>query len=632
MPVLRRNPFIALAVLLGLSLPYSLRADTIEIDGIQWKYSVANGEATIEYVWISAEEAIAVPQTLDGYPVTCIGSSAFWDCAQLTSITIPNSVTFIDQRAFANCSGLTSITIPNSVTNIGDEAFAGCSGLTSITIPNSVSNIGNAAFYLCSGLTSITIPNSVSNIGEDTFFNCYGLTSITIPNGVTSIGHEAFAYCSGLTSIMIPNSVTNIGSVAFRECSKLSSITIPDSVTSIGYSAFLGCSGLTSITISEGVTSLEGSVFAGCSGLTSITIPNSVTNIGWNAFEGCSGLTSITIPDSVENIGLSPFLDCHNLTEAWVPQSVMTKGLSSVFESHNLQRLHLSANVSTIDTHEFADCNALTSIDVASGNENFWVSPADGCLYDAGRKTVFFCPRNATSVELPEGLEKVSDHAFNNCEDLPSIDIPDSVTSIPITAFDGCTALWTSWYRTLANLSSGGGGSVGVNPATRISFTATNVVLHYVASAVPSGAVTPPTAEGLVNVVTEIGASRAIAVSSDWAAQYPGFENLYGTDFGAAIVAENGKTDGAGHPMFVWQDYVAGTNPTDPADAFTASIAFDATTGDPVIGWSPELPAAEAAKRVYTVFGKVRLNDESWTEVDGDAADYNFFKVRVEMK
>ena len=488
------------------------------------------------------------------------------------------------------------------------------------------------------------------------FYGCSGLIgAIAIPGSVTSIGDSAFYNCSWLTLIAIPNGVTSIGDYAFYNCYGLLSITIPDGVTSIGLFAFYNCSGATSITIGNSVTSIGQSAFFNCSGLTSITIPDGVTSIGNYAFENCSGLTSISISDSVETIGNSIFYGCSNITEAWVPQSVMTKGLSAVFNSsyQKIQRLQLGANVSTINVNEFGDCNALTSIDVATGNERLWVSPTDGCLYDADRTTVFFCPRNATSAALPDGLEHVSNYAFqncsglteltipdgvttigtysfSNCENLASLVFPDSVTAISSTALNGCTALWTSWYRLLANLSAGGGGSSG--EMTRISFVATNVVLHYVASAVPSGAVTPPAAEGLVNVITEVGVGRAIAVSSDWAAQYPGFENLYGTDFGAAIVAENGKTDGAGHPMFVWQDYVAGTDPTDPGSAFTASITFDAATGDPVIGWSPELSAAEAAKRKYTVFGKVRLNDADWTEVDGNEADYNFFKVRVEMK
>ena len=84
--------------------------------------------------------------------------------------------------------------------------------------------------------------------------------------------------------------------------------------------------------------------------------------------------------------------------------------------------------------------------------------------------------------------------------------------------------------------------------------------------------------------------------------------------------------------MFVWQDYVAGTDPTKPEDTFKASITFDKDTGKPVISWTPELSEAEAAKREYKVFGKAKINDKDWTLVDGDAEDFNFFKVSVGMK
>ena len=356
----------------------------------------------------------------------------------LTSITIPNSVTYIDHGAFYGCSGLTSVTIGSGVTSIGNEAFTMCSGLTSITIPNGVTSIGNSAFSYCSGLTSITvdsnntefsssgncllnkagtelilgcknsvIPNTVTTIRANAFDSCTGLTSITIPNSVTSIGSAAFAGCSGLTSLTIPSGVTSIGINAFPACSGLTSITvdsnntefsssgncilnkagttlilgcktsiIPNTVTSIGAYAFFGCTGLTSITIPSSVTSIGDSAFYNCSGLTSITIPSSVTSIGMSVFYYCTGLTSITIPNSVTSIGMNVFYNCSGLTSITIPNSVTSIGQSAFWGCSGLTSITIPNSVTSIGRYAFYNCSNLTSatFTVTSG---WWYSTSN---------------------------------------------------------------------------------------------------------------------------------------------------------------------------------------------------------------------------------------------------------------
>ena len=111
--------------------------------------------------------------------VTSIGKRAFYNCAELTSIIIPNSITRFEEKAFMR-SGLSSIVIPDSVTRIGEQAFSLCEGLTHIEIPEFVTRIEDNAFTGCTGLTSIEIPNSVTYLSYRAFAGCNGLTKITI--------------------------------------------------------------------------------------------------------------------------------------------------------------------------------------------------------------------------------------------------------------------------------------------------------------------------------------------------------------------------------------------------------------------------------------------------------------------
>lgn len=78
------------------------------------------------------------------------------------------------------------------MTNIGNSAFNNCVNLTSVTIPDSVTNIGFRAFYKCDGLTSVTIPDSVTSIGEEAFCYCR-LTSVEFEGNAPAVGSDAFA-------------------------------------------------------------------------------------------------------------------------------------------------------------------------------------------------------------------------------------------------------------------------------------------------------------------------------------------------------------------------------------------------------------------------------------------------------
>ena len=425
---------------------------------------------------------LEIPNEINGVSVTGIGSSAFYGCSSLTSITIPDSVTTIGEYAFGHCSSLTSITIPDSVTTIGKYVFSGCSSLTSVTFGENskLTTIGKCVFSGCSSLTSITIPDSVTTIGEYAFEHCSNLTSVTFGENskLTTVGYEAFYGCSSLTSVTFGENsqLTSIGSRAFYDCSSLTSITIPDSVTSICDDAFYDCDNLTAVTFGENskLTTIGSSAFSSCSKLTSITIPASVTTIDSNAFSRCSSLTSITIPSSVTTIGSSAFSGCSKLTSITIPDSVTTIGECAFSICSKLTSITIPDSVTSIGERAFYWCSSLESIVVASGNTKYHsngnclietatktlilgcknsVIPADGSVTTIGERAFSYCG-SLTSVTIPDSVTAIGEYAFSDCYSLTSITIPNSVTSIGSYAFYNCRNLMSVTFGENSQLTS----------------------------------------------------------------------------------------------------------------------------------------------------------------------------------
>ena len=154
-----------------------------------------------------SDTVVVIPSKINGFTVETIDHGAF-ERSAVTSVTIPDSVTFIGEAAFANCSNLTNISIPNSVTSIGLSAFEHCTRLKSITLPSSLRNISMFLFHNCSQLTTIQIPDSVLSIQDYAFGNCISLETIHIPVSVTFIGVYAFNGCPSSMTVTYSGSKT----------------------------------------------------------------------------------------------------------------------------------------------------------------------------------------------------------------------------------------------------------------------------------------------------------------------------------------------------------------------------------------------------------------------------------------
>lgn len=345
-----------------------------------------------------------------GKNVRSIGNYAFFSCA-ITSIKIPDSLTYLYSYVFQSCSKLNSVYISDleawcrisfysydaNPLYYAHHLFLNGEKITNLIIPNNVNSIGQYTFYYCTDFISVTITNDVTSIGKDAFSYCSGLTSLTIGSSVASLGTNPFRYCHKLTAIVvesdnsvfdsredcnaviksstntlvigskttiIPNSVTSIGDYAFEGCYELASIDIPNSVTSIGNNAFYYCKGLTSITIPDSVTSIGTYVFyeSGLQGV--LTIPNSITNISERTFSHCKYITSVTIPNSVTFIGVSAFDECVALVSVNIPNSVTGLGALAFWGCKALTSITIPDRVTSIGRGTFKNCSILASVTV----------------------------------------------------------------------------------------------------------------------------------------------------------------------------------------------------------------------------------------------------------------------------
>lgn len=236
-----------LLLVLALMLSVVLHAHDAEVNGIYYNIDSENKTAQVTFKGNTYQDyegeyvgSVTIPSIVSyndqDYTVVAVGDNAFGQ-NQITSVTIPSTITTISETAMAGCTDLAEV-----VVSAENEYFASTDGVlfnkdktklilypiakegTSYSIPDGVTALAIYSFYM-TNLESVVMPNTVVEVERYAFYGAKKLTAITLGDGVELVGVCAFAACDALTSVILPASIATIEDAAFSECPAISTIT-----------------------------------------------------------------------------------------------------------------------------------------------------------------------------------------------------------------------------------------------------------------------------------------------------------------------------------------------------------------------------------------------------------------------
>lgn len=425
----------------GLDVPLPVSADsTLVIPS-----SVCHEGKTYQVDYIKPESfcvRLEIKHLVIGEGMDRIGEYSFYDCLNLTSISIPSTLEYWDETIFKHCSNLRHIAVSEQ-----NERFDSRNNCNAI-----IDTDENKLVFGCSGTQ---IPASVETIGKYAFRQCSRqMERIIVPEGVKHIERWAFSGCFNLKEISLPVSLEGMGYGMFNDCMSLESVTIPRNVSEIqGYNSgyygnlFSGCYNLREVKVDKRnrtfdsrdncnaiIHSKTDVLVAGCG---ASFIPEGVKAIGDFAFEG-SSLPAIHIPKSVRSIGNGVFVDCRSLSAISVdpanPVYNSKDDCNAILETASARLVQgCSRTVIPSDTKEIAD----SAFYVIRNLPPLLVIPEG--VEVIGQEA--FRGSNLNFVQLPSTLKRIKKEAFFGCKQLYYVDMSRCSPQVDWWAFYGCESL-----------------------------------------------------------------------------------------------------------------------------------------------------------------------------------------------
>ncbi len=447
--------FRLIAFIQAILLPLSASAYDFMVDGLCYSInsdgssvSVANSNGADYSNSYPGLTEVTVPSSVyyggKTYKVTSMGSSAFYNCTTLKSISLPNTISTIEKDAFAHCASLSSINLPNSVIGIMHAAFE-ATGLTKFEMPNSVISLGDWVFTSCGELQYLSLSSSLTNIPYNAFSRCPRLETVVIPPSVASIASYAFSEDTSLKNVIISdvaawcniifdswnsNPVYYSHRISLGE-NEIENLVVPATVQRVRKYAFYHCESLKTVDVSEGTTFIEDYAFSRCRNLEIVILPRSISGLGTYSFNASYGLTE---------------MHCKRETPFDISSNAIYTTKATLFVPKNCAESYKNADVwktfkyileegDLIPGTTFSDTNGLSYI-VNEDHSSVSVFRGDYQTF-----TMVSIPGYVTYGGKRLPVTGISERAFSGCTGLARADIPNSVTTIGGGAFSGCSSL-----------------------------------------------------------------------------------------------------------------------------------------------------------------------------------------------
>ena len=377
-------------------------------------------------------------------------SSSYTGCVKsIKGIELTDAPTEIEDYLFSGLTELEQVVLPNSIKRIGVQAFSYCKNLKEINIPENVESIEESAFWYCNSLDTISVDGQNDNYHS--YNNCLydkdmtnlilvsrAIKELNIPEGVLNITPYALGDCKNLIHLNIPSTLIDYGSyLNFYECENMLSINVDKNNNC--YSSVDG------FLLNKEKTLL----LQAPRGIENCAIPECVNIIGNRAFDNCNKLINVEFSSKMTGIEEFAFYNCKSLLEITVPYNItyidkyaLGYYLNNYYDTSMKNFSIVGYSNSQAENYAKKEGFSFTTIGDAPIEESDFTYE----LYRNGKISITGYTGSLSEITIPSTINghitsSIESNAFENCTNLKSVTIPESVKSIGRNAFSGCTNL-----------------------------------------------------------------------------------------------------------------------------------------------------------------------------------------------